>query len=113
MIKLDSEFVTTVTRSLGGQSSETVTDTLFISNVQLDFQSNTLQATIRRGNLQSGAFGDTMDPVVVTVNGTGVFSSDDGTWAGSLPQAAALIEQLRETFDQFILLSGHVTGTQS
>jgi hypothetical protein len=115
MIKLDAQFVTTVTTSLGGVVTESVTDTLFVQSVSLDFVSGTINALVQRG--QGGASGSapfsaTMDPVALTVQSNGVFTSNDGSWSGTVPGFAAFWTQLKATFDSFILASGEVTGAE-
>lgn len=109
MIKLDAAFQTVQSSTFKGVTSTVITDTLFVSSVRLDFTTGAMYATIRKGT--GTPFVDNLDAVEICVNPDGSFVSSDGTWAGSMPQIAALIEQLRQTFDQFILASGAVTGT--
>ncbi len=112
MIKLDSQFVTTVQTSLGGQTQTTLTDTLFVSDVRLDFTSGAIYATIARGSVVDGQFTANMQPSQIVVNPDGSFISDDGLYNGTLGAATQLVAQLKATFDQFVLSSGKVTGTQ-
>ena len=114
MIKLNTPYTTTV-QYLSGNTvvSATVTDTLYVQSVSIDFSTGALYATIARGTVNDqGMFGQNYPSLEVVVNPDGSFLSNDSTWRGSLGgNAAALIAQLRSTFDQFILASGSVSGT--
>jgi hypothetical protein len=109
MIKLDAAYVTTVQKTLGGVSQTTTTDTLFVSDVRIDFTTGAMYATIRRGT--GTPFANNMDILQITVNPDGSFISQDGTWQGSVASAPALVSSLKSQFDGFILASGKVTGT--
>lgn len=115
MIKLNTPYTTTV-QYLSGTTvvSSVVTDTLCVSKVTIDFSTGALYATIQRGtvNPTTGEFGSNYPDLDVVVNPDGSFVSSDGTWSGSVASAPALVAQLKATFDQFILASGAVTGTQ-
>lgn len=113
MIRLDAQFQTTVQILSGGTVVNSVTtDTLLVSNVQIDFQQGVLHADIQRGSVVGGAFVANYPPVRVKVKDDGSFISDDASWHGTLPGLAQLMNQLKSEFDQFILSSGFVTGTQ-
>lgn len=107
MIKLDAQFVNTVTNSLGGVVTEVVTDTLFVQSVSIDFVAGTINAIVQRGQ---GNFFPNMAPLCITVQQNGSFQSLDGAWSGEVPSFAAFFAQLKATFDGFILASGVVDG---
>lgn len=117
MIKLDPQFITTQQSTFDGSTSTTITDTLFVSNVSLDFTTGALYATIQRGTViqfdsNTSSFQSNFPSLQLTVNPDGSFMSNDGAWSGSLGGAVAgLVAALRAQFDQFILASGGVTGT--
>ena len=108
MIKLDTPFQTVQSLTFNGQTITTTTDTLFISSVRIDFNTGAIYATIQKGT--GDTFIDTLPPIDIVVNPDGSFGSSDHLWTGSVPAAIQLVEQLRTTFDQFILSSGKVTG---
>lgn len=110
MIKLDAAWTTTVQETLGDNViSQSVTDTLFVTNVNIDFEARTLSAVIKRG---TGNFTENLAQVHLVVNPDGTFYSTNDTWAGSVPGVPNLLDQLKATFDGFILASGLVTGTE-
>lgn len=113
MIKLATAFQTTVQYLSGAQVVDsTVTDTLYVSEVRLDFSTGAMYASIARGTVVNGVFVQNYPSVAITVNPDGSFISDDGKWTGSLgAQASGLVAQLKSTFDQFILAAGLVQGT--
>jgi hypothetical protein len=112
MILLAQAFQTVST--FGGVS--TITNALSVTSVEVNFSFQRLSAKIARGFVDSnGNFAATMDPLSVTVKADGSFSSTDGTWngaAGSLP-IATLLGELGSTFDNCILLSDVVQGTEA
>jgi hypothetical protein len=112
MIKLDQQFVTTIQTSLGAATTTTVTNTLFVSDVRIDFNTGAIYACIRRGTFDGATFTPNMAPSNVVVNPDGSFLSDDGFYHGNLGAATQLVAQLRATFDQFVLSSGAVTGSE-
>jgi hypothetical protein len=109
MIKLNSPYVTSVVSTMGSESKTIVTDTLFISHVRLDLTTGALYATVQRGT--GNPFVANMTPLEVCVNPDGSFVSSDGSWSGSVASAPALVSELAQEFDQFILGSGEITGT--
>jgi hypothetical protein len=111
MLRLDQAFVTTIQKTLGGTSDTVVTDTIFVSDVRIDFKTGALYATLRRGIDVLGQFVENMVPVEVVVNPDGSFISLDGLWSGTAPGVPQLITQLKGQFDQFLLASGAVSGT--
>ncbi len=111
MIKLDAAFITTDTTTMGEVTQVTATDTLQVSSVTIDLRAGELHATVLRGTLdQMGTFKPTMASLEILVKADGSFVSTDGSWSGAVAAAPALVAQLKATFDQFILLSGSVTG---
>src|SRR6202035_1520854 len=111
MIKLNADYITTVKTMLGLAVADVVTtDTLFVSNVNIDLATGTIYATIQRGT--GTPFVSNLDPVKLTLNHDGTFVSADGMWNGNIgPAAAAIIASLKAQFDAFILASSKVTGT--
>jgi hypothetical protein len=115
MIKLDTAFITNVQHTLGANVvSTTVTDTLLVFSATLNLTTSVISAVVKRGTLVAGVFTENMDALTIAVNPDGSFMSTDGTWSGSMPAAsvASLFTSMKTTFDQFILGSGAVTGTQ-
>lgn len=110
MIKLSTPLVTTVVTSINGQSQSTVTDTLLISQIQIDFQRPTLRAGIQRGTVVNGVFQPTMTPVNININRDGSFRSDDGSWSGTL-NLTALISSLAASFDSTLVQAMPAVGT--
>jgi hypothetical protein len=112
MIKLSGNFITTQ-QTLSGTtvSSSVVTDTLFVTDVRMDFITGALYATIQRGTLVNGVFTSNYQQVQITVNPDGSFVSSDGSWKGTLSSIATLVAGLKSQFDAFVLASGLVTGT--
>lgn len=109
MIKLDTPFQTVASSTFNGVTNTVITDTLFVSDVRLDFTTGAIYATIRSGS--GTPFVPTIDPFEVCVNPDGSFISSNGTWTGAIAAAPVLVAQLRATFDQFVLGSGKITGT--
>jgi hypothetical protein len=112
MIKLATTNQTTV-QYLSGTSvvNSTVTDTLFVQSVRLDFSTGAMYATIARGALVNGVFASNYPSVDIVVNPDGSFISSDSKWIGSLgAQASGLVAQLKSTFDNFVLAAGLVSG---
>lgn len=113
MIVLAQPYTTTIKYLSGATvSSSTVTDTLYVREVRLDFSTGAMYATIDRGTVVNGVFTQNYPSVQVIVNPDGSFLSDDGKWSGALQSAPIMIAQLKQQFDQFILASGSVSGTQ-
>lgn len=114
MITLSTPYVTTTTSTLGGQTNTAVTDTLFISYVEVNFSPAFIRAKIQRGTMVAGIFTPNIPDVWVNVNPDGSFTSSDGSFqgpAGTL-SVAALASGLSTAFDGTILASGVVTGTE-
>ena len=113
MIKLDTPYTTTV-QYLSGSTvvSSTLTDTLYVKTVTLDFSTGAMYAVIARGTTSpSGVFESNYPDLSIVVNPDGSFITPDGTtWKGQVASAPALVAQLVSEFDSFILASGSVTG---
>lgn len=92
--------------------SSVITDTLYVQNVNLDFSTGAMYATIARGIVVNGVFASNYPSVNIVVNPDGSFISNDGKWSGNLGATASnLVTQLKTTFDQFVLGAGLVQGT--
>lgn len=111
MIKLNTQYQTSVTSTFDGQSTVTTTDTLFVSDVRLDFTTGAIYATIQKGTVVNGEFQSNLTPTDVTVNPDGTFISQDGSWSGTISGVTTLVSSLKSQFDAFVLASGVVTGT--
>jgi len=112
MILLSPAYVTTVQATMNGQTTTTTTDTLFVSAVRIDLLAGIIYATIRRGTGNS-PFAPNMPNLDVVVNQNGSFFSQDGSWSGTISGGiSSLISSLKSQFDQMILASGAITGTQ-
>ena len=115
MIKLDAAFITNVQHTLGTTVvSTTVTDTLQVFSATLNLSTSIITAVVKRGTVTNSVFVENMTPLIINVNPDGSFMSTDGTWSGTMPAASvtALFTSLKTSFDQFILASGAVTGTE-
>jgi hypothetical protein len=113
MIVLDTPHTTTVQYLAGDKVvGATVTDTLYIRRVTIDFTTGALYATIDRGTVNAdGEFAQNYPSLDLVVNPDGSFSTADGvSWVGQVDAAPALVAQLKDAFDGFILMSGKVTG---
>jgi hypothetical protein len=111
MIKLAPEAVTTSTAVFNGVSKVTTTDTLFVSYVELGFESGTVTAMIQRGTVVDGTFTANMSQLRVDVSTDGTFRSQDGTWSGTITNWTATLASLRAPFDGLIIGAGLVQGT--
>lgn len=111
MITLSPESITTSTAVFNGVTSTSVTDTLFVSYVELGFASGSVCAMIQKGTMVDGVFTPNMPQIRVDVQPDGSFLSNDGAWSGTIPNWAATLAALRAPFDGLLLGSGLVTGT--
>lgn len=104
---------TTTLQWLSGSTviSSTVTDTLYVKSVRLDFQTGAIYATIARGTVVNGVFAENYPSVDIVVNPDGSFVSSDNKWKGNISSAGVLVSQLKTQFDQFILSAGLIAGT--
>lgn len=113
MIKLAVPNQTTI-QYLEGTTlvDSTVTDTLYVQSVNLDFNTGAIYATIARGTVINGVFASNYSSLSVVVNPDGSFLSSDGKWVGTVANAPALVAGLKSQFDQMILASGAIQGVQ-
>lgn len=111
MIHLDSNSVTTSTSTFNGVVTNTVTDTLFVSYVELGFESGSVCAMIQKGTMVDGVFTPNMPQVRVDVAPDGSFHTSDGIWSGTIPNWAPTLASLRAPFDGLLLGVGLVQGT--
>jgi hypothetical protein len=110
MIALETASQTAVTKTFGGVTVDVLTDTLFVSNIQLGNDGQFCVAIIQRGTLAKGLFVSNMPDVRIVVSPDGSFSSDDGTWTGTIPNWPATLKQLAAPYDQLLLSTGLVQG---
>ena len=111
MIKLDAASTTTSTSVFQGATTTTVTDTLFVSYVELGFESGSIVAMIQRGTVVDGVFTPKQPQLRVDVSADGTFRSNDGNWSGTLPNWAATLKVIAGQFDGLLLSAGLVQGT--
>src|ERR1035437_5090079 len=97
---------------MNGFVTNTVTDTLRVSYVEISFEAGSVMAMVQRGTMVDGKFVSNMSQLRIQLNADGSFSSQDGTWTGSVPPqvAAGFVGQLKAGFDAFILGAGRVDG---
>jgi hypothetical protein len=114
MITLGTPYITTTTSTLGGQTNTSITDTLFVSYVEINFNPASIRAKIQRGTKVNGVFTPNIPDVWVNVNPDGSFTSTDGSFQGATGalNVAALSAGLTAAFDGAILGSGAVTGSE-
>ena len=115
MITLSTPYVTTTTATIAGQTQTSVTDTLFVSYVEINFTPAAIRAKIQRGHADSTGFTANLSDVWVIVNPDGSFNSSDGSFSGAAGSlnVTALIAGLTAAFDGAILASGVVQGTEA
>jgi hypothetical protein len=111
MITLSPASITTSTVVFNGVSSTTLTDTLLISYMELNFPTGSVTAMVQRGTMVNGVFTPNQLQLRINVNSDGTFASQDGTWSGTLPNWAATYAALLLSFENLLLSSGLVTGT--
>jgi hypothetical protein len=111
MITLSPASITTSTAVFNGVTSTSVTDKLFVSYVELGFESGSVCAMIQKGSMVDGKFVSNLPQIRVDVASDGTFRSNDGLWAGTIPNWTATLASLRAPFDGLLLGSGLVTGT--
>lgn len=113
MIKLSDQFQTKASSTFNGATTETVTDSLFVSDVRIDFAAGTIVAMLQKGYVPAeypDVFRQTLDAITVTVNKDGSFVSSDGLWSGTIKELPVFFGSLKTAFDQFVLASGQVIG---
>ena len=111
MITLSPASITTSTATFNGVSTVTTTDTLFVSYVELGFESGSVVAMIQKGTMVDGVFTQNMPKTRVDVASDGSFRSTDGNWSGTIPNWTATLASLRAPFDGLLLSVGLVQGT--
>ena len=111
MIKLDAASTTTSTSVFQGATTTTVTDTLFVSYVELGFESGSVVAMVQRGTMVNGIFTPNQSQLRINVNPDGTFASQDGTWSGTLPNWSVALKALAASLDGLLLSAGLVSGT--
>ena len=128
MINLDPVSITTASATMNGVVTNTVTDTLRVSYVEISFEAGSVMAMVQRGTMVAtpavdatdttpaipagSEFVENMPQLRIQLNADGSFSSTNGVWAGSVPPqvAAGFVGQLKAGFDAFILGAGKVDG---
>lgn len=110
-IKLDAPFVTTSTVVFNGITTVNTTDTLFLSYIEISFESGTVSAFLQKGAVVNGAFVPNLPKIRVNVNPDGTFSSSDGVWSGIIPNWSATLAALAAPLDGLVVGAGLVTGT--
>ena len=111
MITLSPASITTSTAVFNGVTTVTTTDTLFVSYVELGFESGSVCAMIQKGSMVDGKFASNMPQIRVDVASDGSFRSNDGLWTGTIPNWTATLATLRAPFDGLLLGVGLVSGT--
>jgi hypothetical protein len=111
MITLSPASITTSTAVFNGVTTVTTTDTLFVSYVELGFESGSVCAMIQKGSMVDGKFVSNLPQIRVDVSPDGTFRSNDGAWTGTIPNWAATLAALRAPFDGLLLGVGLVSGT--
>jgi hypothetical protein len=114
MIKLAQQLVTTTTSTINGVVTTTTADTLLVDGVNLNLTRGTVMLKVRRGTMSGSppAFVDTQAALTIVVAQNGSFYSTDQSWKGTFSTLPALMAMLQGAFDQAILSSGYVTGTE-
>ena len=111
MIALAMQDQTTSTTVFNGVTTTSQTDTLFVSYIEINFESGTVSAFIQKGTVVNGAFVCNLPKIRVDVQPDGSFRSNDGNWSGTIPNWTATLAQLRAPFDGLLLGVGLVQGT--
>jgi hypothetical protein len=111
MIKLDAASTTTNVATFNGKDTKTVTDTLVVSYVELNLPAGSVVAMLERGTMVDGVFTPDQPRLRVDVQADGTFLSQDGAWAGQLPNWPKALGALASSLDGLLLSAGLVTGT--
>lgn len=111
MITLNAASITTNTSVFNSKPTVTVTDTLLISYMELNFPAGSVTAMIQRGTMVNGVFTPSQPQLRVNVNPDGTFASTDGQWTGTLPNWVATYAALALNFENLLLSAGLVAGT--
>jgi hypothetical protein len=116
MVSLLPQFVTVTTSTTNGVTITTTIDTIRVSSVQIDFNSNYICATVQRGTVVASQFVSNEVDLSICAYGDGSFTSTDGSWkgaAGSL-NMSALLTSYGAAFDGALTagLAAIVAGAQ-
>jgi hypothetical protein len=102
MITLTDGLVTTIKYLAGANEiGSQTTDTLFISEVRIDFGTGAIYATIKRGYVDKEVFRENYPALSIVVNPDGSFISNDGKYTGTVP-ISQLVQGLSAQFDSFV-----------
>ena len=111
MIALSMQDQTTSTTVFNGQTTTTLTDTVFVSYIEINFESGTVSAFIQKGTIVNGDFVCNLPKIRVNVNPDGTFSSSDGQWTGTIPNWSPTLAALASPLDGLVTGAGLVSGT--
>ena len=111
MIALATQDQTTSTTVFNGVTTTSQTDTLFVSYIEINFESGTVSAFIQKGTVVNGAFVCNLPKIRVNVNPDGTFSSSDGLWTGAIPNWSPTLAALAAPLDGLVVGAGLVAGT--
>ena len=111
MIQLGANDVTSTTKVFNGTTITQTTDTLFVSYIEISFESGTVTAMIQRGTMVNGVFTVNYPQMRVDVASDGTFKSQDGLWSGTIPNWNASLSAIAAPFDGLLLSSTVASGT--
>jgi hypothetical protein len=116
MITLAVASQTTSTTVFNGVTTVNTTDTLFISYIEIGFDSGSVSAFIQKGTMVNGVFTSNLPKIRVNVNPDGSFSSNDpagpnGGWSGIIPNWSATLAALAAPLDGLLVAAALVQGT--
>lgn len=111
MITLAAQDITSTAKMFNGTTLTTVTDTLFVSYIEINFASGTVVAMIQRGTMVNGVFTVNYPTMRVDVAPDGTFQSQDGLWSGTIPNWTASLSAIAAPFDGLLLSSTVTSGT--
>lgn len=112
MIQLGAQDVTTTTKIFNGVTNNNVTDTLFVSYIEISFESGTVTAMIKRGTVVNGAFVANIPDLRVNVSPDGSFTTPDGSWSGRIPNWVPSLAAIAAPFDNLLLSTGVISGAE-
>jgi hypothetical protein len=113
MITLAAQDVTSTTTVFNEVPTTTITDTLYVSYVEISFSSGSVMTILQRGTTQNGTFVPILPDLRVQLNPDGTFSSTNGVWKGVTSQQPVLMATLKTVFDSFILGAGEISGVKA
>ena len=111
MIQLGVEDITSTTKVFNGTTITDVTDTIFVSYIEISFANGTVTAMIQRGTMVNGVFTVNYPHLRVDVAPDGTFQSQDGLWSGTIPNWTASLSAIAAPFDGLLLSSTVTSGT--